>query len=319
MKNLNLVHLNGLRAVEAVGRLGSLQAAAEELGVSPGAVSQHVIKAEAQLGRAVFERVSRGLVPTEFGVQFLVRLGEGFRTLSEAVATARLRDETVLTISVAPVFASRWLIHRIAKFSALHPEISLRIEATTERVDVGASDVDVAIRVGPGTWPGVRAEYLMPQEMFPVCAPALAAGLRSPADLARLPAVVDVNEAFTWERWLAAAGLDVPAPKARHLFSDASLCLDAAIAGQGVLLGWPVLASWALDAGRLVAPFPIRVATGMGYYFVTAFGEREPKKVVAFKTWVRDEMRESMASIEGWRQGAPEAIPVPAGGLPSSP
>ena len=297
MKNLNLVHLNGLRALEAVGRLGSLQAAADELGVSAGAVSQHVIKAEAQLGRLVFERVARGLVPTEFGRQFLPRLNDGFRILSAAVATARHRDETVLTISVAPVFASRWLIHRIAGFSAAHPDINLRIEATPALADLGGSDVDLAIRVGPGNWPGVKAEFLMTQEMFPVCAPALAASLGSPADLTRLPAVIDANESFTWDRWLQEAGLDVPPPKTRHLFSDASLCLDAAIAGQGVLLGWPILASWALRNGSLVAPFPVRVPTGMGYYFVTAPETREPKKVVAFKGWMRREIAEELRGI----------------------
>ena len=236
MNNLNLVHLNGLRALEAVGRLGSLQAAAAELGVSAGAVSQHVIKAEAQLGRQVFERVARGLMPTEFGIGLLARLTDGFRILSDAVGTARHRDETVLTISVAPVFASRWLIHRIAGFSAAHPDINLRIEATSTLADLAGSDVDIAIRVGPGTWPGVKAEFLMAQEMFPVCAPALAANLGSPADLTRFPAVVDANESFTWDRWLHEAGLDVPPPKTRHLFSDASLCLDAAIAGQGPCL-----------------------------------------------------------------------------------
>ncbi|WP_411037277.1 LysR substrate-binding domain-containing protein [Shinella sp. BYT-45] len=313
MRNLNRVHLNGLRALEAVGRLGSLQAAADELGVTAGAVSQQVIKAEEQLGRAIFERTPRGLTQTAFGAPFLARLSAAFRQLSETVATARRRDDAILTISVAPIFASRWLIHRIDRFSAAHPDISLRIEATTTLVDLARSDVDLCIRVGPGGWPDVKAEFLMPQVMFPVCAPALAKRIATPADLADQPAVVDGNDAFTWERWLKAAGLDVPAPKARHVFSDASLCLDAALAGQGVLLAWPILASWALKEGRLVAPFPIRVETGMGYYFVTAPGAPEPRKVSLFKGW----LRAAIAAEEDGFAGA--VIPALKDASPSSP
>lgn len=313
MKNLNLVHLNGLRALETAGRLGSLQAAAEELGVTAGAVSQQVIRAEEQLGRAIFERTARGLRPTDFGMPFLARLSAGFGQLSEAVATTRRQDEAILTISVAPIFASRWLIHRIDRFAAAHPDIGLRIEATTALVDPARSDVDLAIRVGPGTWPDVTAEYLLPQVMFPVCAPALAERIGAPADLAGQPAVIDGNEAFTWERWLKAAGFDVPAPKARHVFSDASLCLDAALAGQGVLLAWPVLASWALREGRLVAPFPIRVETGMGYYFVTAPGIPEPRKVTLFKRWLRAAIAEEAEVFSG------VVMPALSSASPSSP
>ncbi|MGB3812354.1 MAG: LysR substrate-binding domain-containing protein [Shinella sp.] len=313
MRNLNRVHLNGLRALEAVGRLGSLQAAAEELGVTVGAVSQQVIKAEEQLGRAIFERTARGLRETTFGAPFLARLSTAFRQLSEAVATTRRRDDAILTISVAPIFASRWLIHRIDRFSAAHPDISLRIEATMTLVDVARSDVDLGIRVGPGGWPDVAAEFLIPQVVFPVCAPALAERIRTPQDLAAQPAVVDGNDAFTWERWLKAAGFDVPAPKTRHVFSDASLCLDAALSGQGVLLGYPVLASWALKEGRLVAPFPIRVETGMGYYFVVAPGMPEPRKVTVFKRWLRAALAEDEDGFAG------AVIPARSAALPSSP
>jgi LysR family glycine cleavage system transcriptional activator len=305
MKSLNAVHLNGLRAIEAVGRLGSLQAAADELGVTVGAVSQQVIKAEAQLGRTVFDRTARGMVPTSFGEPFLKRLNTGFRELSEAVGTARHRDDAILIISVAPIFASRWLIHRIHQFSAAHPEISLRIESSTALVDLAGSDVDLAIRIGPGNWPGVRSEFVLPQEMFPVCTPELAKRIRTPADLVDMPAVIDANDQFTWDVWLKAAGLDQPAPKTRHMFSDASLCLDAALAGQGVLLAWPILASWALDEGKLVAPLDIRVKTGMGYYFVTAPDRREPRKVTLFRAWMRQAIADSIGV-----DGDPPPMPV---------
>jgi DNA-binding transcriptional LysR family regulator len=288
------VHLNGLRALEAVGRLGSLQTAADELGVTIGAVSQQIIKAEAQLGRKLFERTSRGMVATEAGLPVLALLGEGFNMLSRAVSVAQRQDDTILTVSIAPIFASRWLVHRLDRFAAGYPDIRLRMDATTQIIDPGSSDVDIAIRVGAGKWPGVKAELLLAQEIFPVCAPALAARLTAPADILALPAVIDDRAMFTWETWLREVGLSGAAMEERHIFNDASLCLDAVIAGQGVMLAWQTMASYALEHGQLVDPFGIRVRTGFGHYFVTPEGVREPRKVTAFKRWICDEMAESM-------------------------
>src|SRR3954451_6390470 len=116
MDNLHRVHLNGLRALEAVGRLGSLQRAADALGVSPGAVSQQIIKAERQLGAIVFDRTPQGLQPTPMGMALLTRLTAGFRELDAGVALASGEEDTALTVSVAPVFASKWLVPRLSRF-----------------------------------------------------------------------------------------------------------------------------------------------------------------------------------------------------------
>ncbi len=147
---LNSVHLNGLRAVEAVARRGSLQKAAEELGVSPSAVSQQVGRTEAQIGQAVFERTASGLQPTVFGREFTQRLTAGFRELEGAVALAARSKACVLAVSVAPAFASKWLLPRLSKHFTRHPEVVLRIDASTQLVDVGHSETDVAIRMGDG-------------------------------------------------------------------------------------------------------------------------------------------------------------------------
>ncbi len=294
MRNLNSVHLNGLRAVEAVGRLGSLQAAADELGVTIGAVSQQVIKAEAQLGRPLFERTPKGMTVTASGVMVLARLGEGFRALSAAIVLAQHKDENILTISVAPVFAARWLVYRLDRFASRHPDIRLRIDATTHLINPATSDVDIAIRVGSGQWPDIRSELLLAQEVFPVVTPRIAATLKEPADLLKVPAVIDGHAMFGWEVWLREAGLSGHRMEERHIFNDASLCLDAAMAGQGAMLAWQTLAAYALEQKCLVDPFGIRARTGFGHYFVTAEGIREPRKVTAFKTWIREEMEESI-------------------------
>ena len=297
MKNLNLVHLNGLRAVEAVGRLGSLQAAADELGVTVGAVSQQVIKAEAQLGHGLFARTPRGMAASEAARPLLERLTGGFRLLSEAVAQAQARDDSVLTISVAPVFAARWLVPRLDGFSKRRPDLRLRIDATTQLVDPALRDVNICIRVGDGNWPDVTAELLLAQEIFPVCTPEMATRLQKPEDIFSVPVVIDAHSRFRWETWLTAAGLGGRAITPRHSLNEASLCLDAVLAGQGVMLAWQTLAGHQLEHGRLVRPFPVTAPTGDGHYFITPRGQKDPPKVRAFKDWVRAEIEADMRHL----------------------
>ncbi|MCO6393354.1 LysR family transcriptional regulator [Aliihoeflea aestuarii] len=290
MRELNRIHMNGLRAAEAVGRLGSLQAAADELGVTIGAVSQHLGRLEAALGHALFARTSRGLVPTEFARSFLPRLTTGFSELEGALRSARLDRVNVLTLSVAPVFASKWLVPRLARFSELHPGITVRLDASTALIDPDRSDVDLAIRVGDGNWPGVATRFLLPQEIFPVCAPALAAKLHEPLDLTTVPIVRDANSTLKWATWLAPFGIAEDALADGHTFTDAALALDAAIAGQGVMLAWQTLAQDALATGRLVTPFAHRAATGLGYWVVTSATTRPSKAMGDFTSWLESEI-----------------------------
>lgn len=298
MRNLNLIHLNGLKALEAVGRTGSLLAAAEELGVTPGAISQQIAKAETQLGRQIFERRPKGLALTEAGRAALPKLTQGFGLLSEAVASVRGGSARCLTVSVAPVFAARWLVRRLDGFFKLHPDIDIRIDATTALADPAASDIDLAIRVGRGDWAGVKCELLLEQEVFPVVAPAVAERLREPRDLLTIPLVVDTRAMFGWDIWLKAAGLEGETVSPRHRLNEASLCLDAVIAGQGVMLAWQTLAVDAILGQCLVAPFGVRARTGFAHYVVTAPGRREAEKVTAFKAWLRAELAESMAALD---------------------
>ncbi|MBL0371830.1 LysR family transcriptional regulator [Rhizobium sp. KVB221] len=298
MKNLNTVHLNGLRALEAVGRLGSLQAAADELGVSAGAVSQQINKAEAQLGHLIFERRPKGLVATDIGRPVLGRLTEGFGKLSEGVGLAQRRDTNCLTISVAPVFAARWLVRRLESFARQFPDIVLRIDATTRLIDPAISDIDLGIRVGMGEWPDVVSEPILTQQVFPVVAPSLATELKTPRDILSMPAVIDSKAMFDWSVWLDVAGLAGEKMNARHVLNEASLCLDAVIAGQGVMLAWQTLTVDAILEGRLAVPFKIRAKTGYGHYFATARDQRESRKIKVFKAWMRAEMASSMDALE---------------------
>src|SRR5437763_4641570 len=174
MDPLARVHLNGLRAVEAAGRLGSLAKAADFLNVSVGAVSQQILKTERQLGRAIFRRTPKGLEPTAFGAELLGHLSAGFRALSLGVAAADPVRDDCLTVSVAPVLAAKWLVPRLADFTRKRPDLSIRVDASVAFADLDGPDADVALRVGPGQWPKVRAEKLLEQRIFPVCSPSLA-------------------------------------------------------------------------------------------------------------------------------------------------
>ena len=290
MRNLNRIHLGGLRAVEAAGRLGSLRAAADEIGVTVGAVSQQIQKTERQLGRPLFDRRPKGLVPTPHGEAVMRHLTAGLSELSAAVALAERSREDTLTVSVAPVFAGKWLVWRLKDFNEKHPAIRIRVEATIALVDPNLSDVDLCIRVGKGPWPDVNAERLLDQLVFPVCSPALAARITSPRDLGDVPIIRDAGNMIGWNTWLKPNGYDEAILGDGPTFSDGSLCLDAAIAGQGVFLAWEILAFDALAAGRLAAPLPGRYPTGAAYWSIAGRRVRKSPSVRAFEAWLRSEL-----------------------------
>ena len=294
---LNRVHLNGLRAVETVARLGSLSAAAGELNVSVSAVSQQINRTEKQLGRALFERTASGLVLTEFGGVFTARLGVGFRELTEAMALADETTECTLVVSVAPAFASKWLLPRLSRHFDRHPNVLLRVDASVRVADLDRSDIDIAIRLGDGKWPNARSELLLALEVFPVCAPVIARKLKSIEDLAQTCAITDERSMINWESWFEAAGVEPVTFQKGARFTDPMLCLESAIAGHGVMLGWQLLTADALADGRLVAPFGIRARSGLGYWLVTSPTRTESRKVRDFKLWIREEIEATMAQF----------------------
>lgn len=297
MTALNQVHLNGLRAVEAVLRLGSLQGAADALGVTPSAVSQQINRTEAQLGRKLFDRAPGGLAPTPFAIAFGRRLTAGFEELAAAVSMAR-EDET-LVISVAPVFASRWLMPRLMRHFRAYPDVLLRVDAAPTLTDLDRSDAALAIRLGKGDWPGVRAELLFEVFEFPVCAPDIAKGLKRIEDLAKAWIIMDDNTMLGWNAWFAAAGVEPVATNEGARFSDPLLVLESVIAGHGVMLGWDMLVGEALRDGRLVAPFGVKAATGFGYYVCTTTRREPDRKTRNFIRWLKDEAAAAGATAKG--------------------
>lgn len=289
------IPLNAIRAIEIVARRGALAPAAEELGVTPGAVSQHLRRAEERLGIELFERTPQGLRPRPALARILPQLSAGFSTLADAVGALRPANEQVLTLTVGAVFASRWLIWRMARFTAAHPEIELRLVVTASMIDFQHSDIDCGIRFGRGPWSGVLAERIGGQHFQPVATPELAARLRSPSDFAQVPVIQDTSTMLPWSEWFAAVGAPMVELSGPSL-NDPALAFDAAISGQGVLLTVDMMAADAVREGRLTWPFKRSAQTDLGYWLVRPEGRRLPAKVRFFRDWL---LAEAAGVIDG--------------------
>ena len=311
--------LTALRAFEAAARHGNFVKAAAELGVTPGAISQHIKALEAQLGLALFQRQARGVRLTEVGRAYLPGVAEGFDRLARA--TLQVHDGAAgrnlagrLSVTMLPSFAAGWLVRRLPGFRARHPEIDLVIRSERQTVDLHRDDADLAIRYGLGDFPNLAATHLLREEIFPVCAPALLNAdppLRAPADLAAHDLLHDAgalgNEPWIrWQPWLDFWGLDywgLDSPgwgdagkrPALH-FTDSVQLYQAVLLGQGVALGRSVLIGDELAAGRLVRPFAISRQSSYAYYAVSTKPARDNPRVAAFIAWLVAEMRPDSAA-----------------------
>jgi LysR family glycine cleavage system transcriptional activator len=299
MPNSHLPPLSALRAFEAAARLRSFSKAADELHVTPAAISHQIHALEEDLGVRLFHRRSRAVELTPSARVLLPGLSEAFAGIQTSVRRLRAHNDTgTLTVTASPSLAAKWLVLRLHRFQTAYPDIDVRISASDDVVDMARGDFDLAIRYGTGRYAGLEVELLLGNEVFPACSPhLLAAGppLRVPNDLRHHTLIhdqaVDQNAlAPTWAMWLKAAGVkDMPAVAPGLTFSGTHLALDAAIAGHGVVLAYSAIASDDLEAGRLVRPFALALPGLFAYYVVTAPGALERPKVRAFRDWLRQE------------------------------
>ena len=301
--------LNALKAFESAARHLSLKRAAQELNVTPAAISHQVKSLEDYLGVKLFLRLNRALKLTAAARAALPKLSEGFGSLAQAVAALRPQtDSGQVTVSVAPSFATRWLMPRLHHFFAIPPEIDVRVSArmrlvtrggqasAAERTTIGnwLEESDLAILYGHGDYPGYRVDKLFALTVAPICSPQLAHGenpLRQPQDLKHHTLLHDdtgilYDGVAFWDVWLKAAGVgDVDAGRGSH-FSHAVLALEAASNALGVLATFPVRAAAELAAGRLILPFALQVPLQSAYYLVCAEGAELRTSVAAFRDWL---------------------------------
>lgn len=281
--------LTQVRAFEAAARRESFKAAADELHVTDAVVSQHVKQLEARLGVTLFLRTRRGVRLTAAGKAYLPDLSTALDLI--AGATARLgpgESTSTLTVSVAPSLGTRWLVPRLERFHAAHPEIRVCPVMAPEFCDFDGDEVDVAIRHGGGAWPGVRVEHLKDEALVPVCAPGLL-GARERLDvtaLLDLPALVARPRAGEWPAWLRSAGAQWREPVATVIYATLALAIDAAVAGTGVALVDRALIAEDLRANRLRIPLDHACAGPNAYYVVTPKSASEAPKVTVFRDWL---------------------------------
>ncbi len=294
--------LNALRAFEVAARHLSFTLAADELNVTPAAVSHQVKALEDLLGVPLFHRLTRALRLTDAGQAALPALTEGFDKLLDGADRMRDYQESgLLTLSVSPSFGSMWLVPRLDRFRSRHPEIEIRIDGTDRLVDVAGGDADVAVRYGPGGYKGVQVDFLFNQLNTPVCSPALLEGrnaLLRPEDLSHHTLLhIDWKDAeASWRMWLLAAGLPhINSTRGPH-FTQEDMAVQAALDGQGVALIGDKLVADHLAAGRLVCPFHLDLSTPLkfSYYLLSARNSTTQPKVSAFRDWLVEEAR-SMA------------------------
>ncbi len=292
-ENPRLPPLRALQVFEAAARLESFTRAAGELGLTQSAVSRQVATLEAWLGRPLFHRAGPQLRLSAEGARLGARLTLLLREIAAAVAEARARPATpTVTLSMLPSVAARWLAPRLGAFVARHPGVDLRITATRHLVDFAAEGVDAAIRYGRGDWPGLRAQRLGGEAVFPVLAPSLAArlDLKAPADLLRAP-LIHSDLAEDWRAWFAAAGAAVREPPRGPYLEDDSAALQAVLDGQGVALGRSRLIARDLAAGLMRAPFAVRLAASYAYYFVAPPEAWDDPAVALVRDWLAEEFQ----------------------------
>lgn len=302
----SLPPLNALRAFETAARHMSISLAANELRVTPAAISHQIRILEDHVGLPLFTRNGRGLALTDAGSAGLRDLREGFVKLCAAMdAIDSLGEAGTLSVSVAPSFAAKWLLPRLGSFQVAHPEIDVHVAASMQLADFVKDGVDVAIRYGAGRYSDLAVTQLLTESVVPVCSPdflRLHGPFHAPGDLVEATLLHDDSpdndpSCPNWEMWLSAAG-------ARHIdagrgprFNQSSLVIEAAVLGRGVGLAKTALAARDLRQGRLVQPFKSRVKVDFAYYIVAPRAKLNLPKVSHFIDWLRGEAAGEMPQL----------------------
>ena len=304
--------LNALRAFEAAARHLNFSRAADELSVTPGAVSQQIQNLEDYVGAALFKRTPKGLLLTDAAQTALPALREAFDRLAEAASllTAAV-DGRRLTLTAPPSFTAKWLAPRLGAFEQVHPQVDIWLNAGIELVDLTAGEVDIAIRYGAGRYPGLEVTRLMGETVIPVISPTLLAEqpLSTPEDLAKHILLHDGSSDLDdscpdWAMWLAARGLRGIDAQRGPRFNQSSLVIEAAANGRGVALAKRTLAQADLDAGRLIAPLQIATAVDFAYYLVHAKAKGRLPQIKAFISWITAEAEAHEAALKAIDHGS---------------
>jgi LysR family glycine cleavage system transcriptional activator len=283
--------LRALQAFSAVVRVGSVVGAAEELAVTPSAISHLVRQLERRLGAVLFTRKGRGLALTLDGERLAAAVGPALATIDDALG-GFMRRGAELRISMLSSFAVHWLIPRLSRFQAQHPDIELLLSTSTRIVDLTTEAFDCTIRLGRGGWLNVMADELYREELVAACSPHWLAArrIRSPGDLVRAKLLHARARRQDWAHWFRAAGIPDFKAGSGPVFETRALAIQAAIAQMGVVVVDPRFVEAELAAGQLAMPFPLRVALDSAYWLVWRPGRETARPVAAFRRWLAAEV-----------------------------
>lgn len=286
--------LSTLRSFEAAARLLSFSKAADELHVTHGAVSRAIRHLEDHLGVPLFQRKTRAVQLTQTGTSYAVSVRDTLDRL--AAATALITDQQnlgVLSASTLDSFAAKWLLPRLFRFRQKHPDIDVRLATSDKLADFINDGIDIAIRYGQGRYPGLASKLLMMEELAPMSSPKLLEGphpLRSPEDLKHHTLIHD-DFPIDWSMWLMSAGVEGVDAYRGPRFQSSVLAVQAAVQGDGVVLGRSALVADDVRAGRLVKPFTLSLPSDLAYYVVYPIQAAERPKIRAFRDWLLEEAR----------------------------
>lgn len=287
-----LPSLSSIRAFECAARVGSFAQAAAELGTTAASVSYHVRQLEQQLGMPLFHRHAQRVELTQTGAVIAREAMNAFAALRASFVRAVEVDESRLALTTLPTFGTSWLTPRLGGFRARHPEIALRLDVSGDAEDLNDGRFDAAIRNGHGRWPGMRAVKLLPSIFMPLCAPKLkvaaAAALANPRKALELPLL---GRPDWWTLWFRARGFHAGPSRDKFGTSLAHEYLDiaAAVAGQGIAIGSPLLFRAELDAGRLVAAHEMVGTDDRAFWFIYPAARAHSRKLKAFGEWLEAE------------------------------
>ena len=308
--------LTALRAFDAAARHMSFAQAADELGVTPAALSFQIKSLEEHLGAALFRRLNRKVELTEAGRTLAPGARDGFEALGAAWRAARrLQDSTTLNVTAGPAFTAKWLAPRLYEFAQAHPEIDLRFTASLRRMDLTRDEIDVAIRFGYGDDEGLYSVPLRREWVTPVMTPGMAKRFPTPASLREAPLMFDDSIDFLtppcdWPTWFRVMGVDFTPTHGPH-FSQADHAVDAAVAGAGVVLGRRAMVIKELADGRLVAPYGVALETRARFRFLCREGAQNQPRIAAFRDWILAEIEKTAEISAALKIIRVEDIPAP--------
>ena len=300
MNTQKLPPLKSLRAFEAAARHLSFAQAAEELFVTPGAISQQIRVLEQHLGVELFRRQHRRVLLTDAGQSLLPGVRQGFQLLGSAVDDVQsMKSDRPVTISAAPSFASKWLVPRLGDLHRRYPELDIRLDTSMEVIDLNRSDIDIGIRFGAGDYPGLHVDLLICEEVFPVCSPTLINPdhpLNEPGDIIHYPLLhyatgsLDLGAGWPdWQMWLKAAGVDYEGIHHGFTIDQQQMLIQAALESQGIALVGSVSVMDDLKSGRLIRPFELTFPVGFSYYFVTTEAKAGWPQISAVREWMLEQ------------------------------